>query len=119
MCAATIGRYGELPPSPDYLLDNTVYPVDADAKQYELKYNSSVLFVLETLAKGKIAIIKHADNSDIHIEMPEAGTEFSVCLEKSGSYDAAKAPSATIPFVMKTSTPKQRLFPMSYIPFIR
>ena len=79
----------EITPSPGYLLDNTVYRVGADAKQYELEYNSTTLSVLETIAKGKIALIKHADNGDTQIETPEAGAEFSVYLKKSGSYDAA------------------------------
>lgn len=80
----------EISPSPGYLLDNTVYPVGADAKQYELGYNSIALSVLETAVKGKIALVKHADNGDTGIETPEAGAEFSVYLNKSGSYDAAK-----------------------------
>lgn len=80
----------EITPSPGYLLDNTVYPVGADAKQYELEYNSISLSVLETIAKGKIALIKHADHGDTGLETPEAGAEFAVYLKQSGSYDAAK-----------------------------
>ena len=44
----------------------------------------------EQIIKEKIALIKHTDNGDTHLETPEAGAEFSVFLKSAGSYDAAK-----------------------------
>jgi uncharacterized surface anchored protein len=46
--------------------------------------------VAEQIIKEKIALIKHTDNGDTHLETPEAGAEFSVFLKSAGSYDAAK-----------------------------
>ena len=80
----------EIAPSEGYLLDNTSYPVGADAKKYTVELNSTTLGVLETIKKGSISIIKHSDNGDTKIETPEAGAVFCVYLKSAGSYDAAK-----------------------------
>ena len=80
----------EIAPSEGYLLDNTSYPVGADAKKYSVELNSTTLGVLETIKKGSISIIKHSDNGDTQIETPEAGAVFCVYLKSAGSYDAAK-----------------------------
>lgn len=80
----------EISPSEGYLLDNTSYPVGADAKKYTVELNSTTLGVLETIKKGSISIIKHSDNGDTQIETPEAGAVFCVYLKSAGSYDAAK-----------------------------
>ena len=80
----------EIAPSEGYLLDNTSYPVGADAKKYTVELNSTTLGVLETIKKGSISIIKHSDNGDTQIETPEAGATFCVYLKSAGSYDAAK-----------------------------
>ena len=80
----------EIAPSEGYLLDNTSYPVGADAKKYTVELNSTTLGVLETIKKGSISIIKHSDNGDTQIETPEAGAVFCVYLKSAGSYDAAK-----------------------------
>lgn len=79
----------EITPSEGYLLDNTAYPVGAEAKNYTVELNSTTLSVLETVKKGSIAIIKHTDNGDTQIETPEEGAEFCVYLKSAGSYDAA------------------------------
>ena len=80
----------EITPSEGYLLDNTSYPVGADAKKYTVELNSTTLGVLETIKKGSISIIKHSDNGDTQIETPEADAVFCVYLKSAGSYDAAK-----------------------------
>ena len=79
----------EIAPSEGYLLDTTVYPVGAEARNYTVELNSITLTVQETVKKGSIAIIKHSDNGDTQIETPEAGAEFCVYLKSAGSYDAA------------------------------
>ena len=79
----------EIAPSEGYLLDTTVYPVGAEARNYTVELNSVTLTVQETVKKGSIAIIKHSDNGDTQIETPEAGAEFCVYLKSAGSYDAA------------------------------
>ena len=79
----------EIAPSEGYLLDTTVYPVGAEARNYTVELNSITMTVLETVKKGSIAIIKHTDNGDTQIETPEAGAEFCVYLKAAGSYDAA------------------------------
>jgi hypothetical protein len=81
----------EISPSEGYLLDETVYPVGADPKQYEVEFNSApALTSPETVQKGKITIIKHCDDGSTQIETPEVGAEFAVFLKSSGSYDSAK-----------------------------
>ena len=80
----------EITPSEGYLLDETIYPVGAEAKNYTVELNSLTLDVVETTQMGRIAIIKHSDNGDTQIETPEEGAEFAVYLKSAGSYDAAK-----------------------------
>ena len=81
----------EITPSEGYLLDETVYPVGADPKQYEVEFNSAPAVTSpETVQKGKITVIKHCDDGSTQIETPEVGAEFAVFLKSSGSYDSAK-----------------------------
>lgn len=81
----------ESTPSEGYLLDSTVYPIGAEAKNYTVEYNTTANDVTEQIVKGRIAIIKHTDNGDTQLETPEAGAEFAVFLKAAGSYDSAKA----------------------------
>lgn len=81
----------EITPSEGYLLDNTVYPIGAAAKNYTVEYNTTASDVTEQIIKGRIAIIKHADDGETQLETPEAGAEFAVFLKAAGSYDNAKA----------------------------
>ena len=81
----------EITPSEGYLLDSTVYPIGAEAKNYTVEYNTTANDVTEQIVKGRIAIIKHTDNGDTQLETPEAGAEFAVFLKATGSYDSAKA----------------------------
>lgn len=81
----------EITPSEGYLLDNTVYPIGAKAKNYTVEYNTTANDVTEQIIKGRIAIIKHTDDGETQLETPEAGAEFAVFLKAAGSYDSAKA----------------------------
>lgn len=81
----------EITPSEGYLLDSTVYPIGAEAKNYTVEYNTTANDVTEQIIKGRIAIIKHTDDGDTQLETPEAGAEFAVFLKAAGSYESAKA----------------------------
>lgn len=81
----------EITPSEGYLLDSTVYPIGAEAKNYTVEYNTTANDVTEQIIKGRIAIIKHTDDGDTQLETPEAGAEFAVFLKATGSYESAKA----------------------------
>lgn len=52
----------EITPSEGYLLDETVYWLDVTPGHYTLEKNTEYLDVYETVIKGKIALIKHADD---------------------------------------------------------
>lgn len=80
----------ELTPSEGYLLTSGDEHIGAEAKLYTVEYNSTALDVLETVQKGKIAIIKHCNDGETQIETPETGAEFEVFLKSSGSYETAK-----------------------------
>lgn len=45
---------------------------------------------METVRKGKIAVIKHHDDGSTQIETPEQGATFEVYLKNAGSYENAK-----------------------------
>lgn len=77
----------EISPSEGYLLNDTVYKVGADPRDYNIEYNTAPdMTVMEQVIKGKISIIKHTDNGDTQIETPEKGAEFQVYLKSSGSF---------------------------------
>lgn len=80
----------EITPSEGYLLDESAHHIGAEAKKYTVEYNSTANDVLETVKKGKIALIKHCDDGTTQIETPETGAEFEVFLKSSGSYKEAK-----------------------------
>ena len=80
----------EIEPSEGYLLDESVYHIGAEAKNYTVEYNAIASDVGEQIIKGRIALIKHTDDGDTGLETPEAGAEFEVFLKAAGSYDAAK-----------------------------
>ena len=80
----------EISPSEGYLLDETVYPVGAEAENYSIEHNPISMTVTEDIIKGNISIIKHSDDGSTQIETPEVGAEFEVYLKSSGSYEAAK-----------------------------
>lgn len=77
----------EITPSEGYLLNDMVYKVGADPKDYTVEYNNAPdMTVMEQVIKGKISIIKHTDNGDTQIETPEKGAEFQVYLKSAGSF---------------------------------
>lgn len=77
----------EITPSEGYLLNDTVYKVGADPKDYTVEYNNAPdMTVMEQVIKGKISLIKHTDNGDTKIETPEKGAEFQVYLKSAGSF---------------------------------
>lgn len=80
----------EIEPSEGYLLNTESLHIGAEPKLYTVEYNSTALDVLETVQKGKIAVIKHCDDGETQIETPEAGAEFEVFLKSSESFEAAK-----------------------------
>lgn len=79
----------EISPSEGYLLDETVYPVGAEPKNYTIEDNSISVDVTEDVVKGNISIMKHSDDGSTQIETPEVGAEFEVYLKSAGSYEAA------------------------------
>lgn len=80
----------EISPSEGYLLDDTVYPIGAEAKHYTVEYNPLSEGTPEDIIKGRIALIKHTDDGSTQIETPEVGAEFEVYLKSAGSYENAK-----------------------------
>lgn len=80
----------EISASEGYLVTFGGEHIGAEAKLYTAEYNSTALSVLETVQKGKIAVIKHTDDGETQIETPEEGAEFEVFLKSSGSYEGAK-----------------------------
>lgn len=82
----------EITASEGYLVNETVYPVGADAKLYTVEYNAAPdVDADESVMKGIIAIIKHCDDGETKIETPEEGAEFAVFLKSAGSYENAKS----------------------------
>lgn len=77
----------EISPSEGYLLNDTVYKVGADPKDYTVEYNNAPdMTVMEQVIKGKISIIKHTDDGETQIETPEKGAEFQIYLKSSGAF---------------------------------
>ncbi len=80
----------EISASEGYLLDPTVYYVDARPGNYTVELNTEYLDVYEDIIRGKIAIIKHADDGSTQIEHPEENAVFEIYLKSAGSYDDAR-----------------------------
>ena len=94
----------EIDPSTGYLLNDTVYPVGASAKLYELELNTTENTLPEDVKKGNIQLVKHVDEPDPDVsedengdgetsgmvERPEAGAVFEIYLKRAGSYENAK-----------------------------
>ena len=77
----------EITPSEGYLLNDSVYKVGADPKDYTVEYNNAPdMTVMEQVIKGKISIIKHTDDGETQIETPEKGAEFQIYLKSAGSF---------------------------------
>lgn len=80
----------EISPSEGYLLDDTVYYMNASAEFFSIELNTLYPDVYEDIIKGNISIIKHTDDGSTQIETPEEGAKFEVFLKVSGSYAEAK-----------------------------
>lgn len=80
----------EISPSEGYLLDETIYYVGADPRNFVYELNTVEMTTYETVKEGNIAIIKHTNDGSTQLETPEVGAEFEVYLKKSGSYANAK-----------------------------
>ena len=53
----------EISPSEGYLLDETVYPVGAEAENYSIEHNPISMTVTEDIIKGNISIIEIVNNT--------------------------------------------------------
>ena len=80
----------EISASKGYLLDPTVYYVDAYPGNYSVELNTEYIDVYEAIIRGKISIIKHADDGSTQIEHPEENAVFEVFLKSAGSYENAR-----------------------------
>lgn len=80
----------EITPSQGYLLDPTVYYMDASAEFYSIELNTIYPDVYEEIIKANIAIIKHTDDGSTKIETPEVGATFEIYLKSAGSYKNAE-----------------------------
>lgn len=79
----------EIEPSEGYLLDETVYNVGTDPKNYTIEHNPISIGVTEDVIKGDIEIVKHTDQGQTKIETPEEGATFQLFLKSAGSFDNA------------------------------
>lgn len=109
----------EITPSEGYLLDSSVYPIGAEAKNYAVEYNTTANDVTEQIIKGRIAIIKHTDDGETQLETPEAGAEFAVFLKAAGSYDSAKTSERDYLICDKTAMRSQKTCPTASTRCIR
>lgn len=82
----------EISPSAGYMLDDTVYYIDASAEDFSIELNSLKTVCFEQVKKGSILIAKHCDiaNSNTALDTPEQGAEFEVYLKSSGSFAEAE-----------------------------
>ena len=80
----------EISASEGYLLDPTVYTVNANPGNYTVELNTEYMDVYEDIILGKIAIIKHADDGSTQIEHPEENAVFEVFLKSAGSFENAR-----------------------------
>ena len=80
----------EISASEGYLLDPTVYTVNANPGNYTVELNTEYMDVYEDIILGKITIIKHADDGSTQIEHPEENAVFEVFLKSAGSYENAR-----------------------------
>lgn len=79
----------EQKPSEGYLLDETVYSIGADPKDYTIERNTIQNDVHEQVIKGQIQIVKHTDDGETGIETPEKGAKFQIYLASAGSFENA------------------------------
>lgn len=80
----------ELSPSQGYQLNDEIYILGTEPKNYQIETNPISLDVTEDVIKGKISIIKHSDDDENEVINLEKGAEFEIYLKSAGSYDNAK-----------------------------
>lgn len=80
----------EISPSEGYLLDTEIHAVGAEPGLYTAAYNTMGMDVTEQVVKGSIALIKHTDDGETQIEMPEIGAVFQIYRTKAGTYENAE-----------------------------
>lgn len=80
----------EITPPTGYLLDETVYPLTADAENFTIEQNTVTATSADKVIKGNVEIVKHSDNGSVAMEKPEKGAEFQIYLKSAGSYENAK-----------------------------
>lgn len=68
------------------ILYPTVRHIGAEPQLYTVEHNLTSNDVIEQVIKGNIALIKHTDDRETHIETPEEGAEFEVYLKSTGRY---------------------------------
>lgn len=79
----------EITPSAGYQLDETVYPIGAEAKNYSAEYNDCALTVKEAVIQGRISIAKHTDDGTTGIDTPEEGAQFQIYRKSAGGFNNA------------------------------
>lgn len=79
----------ELTPSQGYQLNDEIYNIGAEPKNYSIETNPISLDVTEDVIKGKISIIKHSDDENEVVNL-EKGAEFEIFLKSAGNFENAK-----------------------------
>lgn len=80
----------ELSPSQGYQLNDEIYTLGTEPKNYQIETNLISLDVTEDVKKGCISIIKHSDDDENVVENLEMGAEFEIFLKSAGSFENAK-----------------------------
>lgn len=80
----------ELSPSQGYQLNDEIYTLGTEPKNYQIETNPISLEVTEDVIKGKISIIKHSDDDENEVITLEKGAEFEIFLKSAGSFENAK-----------------------------
>lgn len=80
----------ELSPSEGYLLNDEIYTLGTEPKNYVIEMNYVSAEVTEDVKKGCISIIKHSDDDENVVENLEPGAEFEIFLKSAGSFENAK-----------------------------
>lgn len=80
----------ELTPSQGYQLNDEIYTLGTESKNYQIETNPISLEVTEDVIKGKISIIKHSDDDENEVINLEKDAEFEIFLKSAGSFENAK-----------------------------
>lgn len=80
----------ELSPSQGYQLNDEIYTLGTESKNYQIETNPISFDVTEDVIKGKISIIKHSDDDENEVINLEKGAEFEIFLKSAGSFENAK-----------------------------